>query len=95
MEEILANVQKHIQEYREMREICETKIKLAEATKNLPQNKQVITIVGDYRQNLGIPHVGEEQPGDTYYFSPKNLYIFGLVDVSKKKLNASLPLLRR
>jgi len=39
-------------------------------------------LVADYSQNLGLPHFGEEQPGDTYYFSPLSVYIFGIVDVS-------------
>jgi hypothetical protein len=39
-------------------------------------------LVADYSQNLGLPHFGEEQPGDTYYFSPLSVFVFGVVDVS-------------
>lgn len=39
-------------------------------------------IVCDYCQNLGVPHFGGEQPGDTYYFSPLNIYCFGVVDAT-------------
>ena len=37
-------------------------------------------ITFDYAQNLGISHFGDEQPGDTYYFSPLNLYVFGVAN---------------
>lgn len=30
-----------------------------------------------YCQNLNLPHLGEDQPGDTYYFSPISVYCFG------------------
>jgi hypothetical protein len=36
----------------------------------------------DYCQNLGLPHFGGEQPGDTYYYSPLNVFCFGNVDAS-------------
>jgi len=39
-------------------------------------------IICDYAQNLGIPHFGKEQPGETCYFSPKSVFIFGMTDVS-------------
>jgi len=47
-------------------------------------------IVGDYAQNLGVPHFGGEQPGDTYYYSPLSVYCFGVVDVcgEQDKLHA-------
>ena len=40
----------------------------------------VITI--DYGQNLDLPHFGGEQPGEIYYFSPKNIYLFGVCDAA-------------
>ena len=39
----------------------------------------------DYAQNINIPHFGEEQPGDIYYLSPKNVYVFGISDPSKER----------
>ena len=44
--------------------------------------------VGDYCQNLGMPHFGGEQPGDTYYFSPLTINVFGICDYATKHLNA-------
>ena len=31
----------------------------------------------DYCQNMNLPHLGEDQPGDAYYFSPISIYCFG------------------
>lgn len=41
--------------------------------------------MADYCQNLSLPHFGSEQPGDTYYFSPLFVYVFGVADVSGEK----------
>jgi hypothetical protein len=29
---------------------------------------------------MGIPHIGGEQPGETYYFIPLSIYCFGVVN---------------
>jgi hypothetical protein len=42
-------------------------------------------LVADYCQNLSLPHFGSEQPGDTYYYSPLFIYVFGAADVSSDK----------
>ena len=44
--------------------------------------------VGDYCQNMGLPHFGNEQPGETYYYSPLGIYIFGIVNYATEKMNA-------
>ena len=51
------------------------------------QNKTVC-LCGDYSQNLDMPHFGGEQPGDTYYYSPLNIYVFGLVNMATEVLLA-------
>ena len=48
------------------------------------------TLVLDYCQNLDLPHLGGEQPADTYYFSPVWLYCLGIVDVTEGRLYAYL-----
>ena len=40
--------------------------------------------------NLTLPHLGQEQPGDTYYFSPIFLYCLGIVDAGTQKLTEYL-----
>ena len=44
----------------------------------------------DYCQNMDIPHFGQEQPGETYYYSPLNINCFGCCDFAKSKLDAFL-----
>ena len=36
----------------------------------------------DYAQKIEIPFLGDQQPGDSYYLSPKNAYVFGMVDLA-------------
>ena len=45
-------------------------------------------LIGDYSQNLGLPHAGDEQPGDSHYFSLVNFLTLVLEDssLSSKKL---------
>jgi hypothetical protein len=42
-----------------------------------------------YAINFGIPHFRKEQPGNTYYYLPFTINLFGLVDIlrSPKKLD--------
>jgi hypothetical protein len=42
------------------------------------------SVVGYFAQNLHLPHFGAAQPGETYYYSPLSIFIFGLVDLSTK-----------
>ena len=43
---------------------------------------RVKTLVVDYAQNLELPWLGQEQGGETYYFSPLNVYVLGIVDTA-------------
>ena len=45
-------------------------------------------LVMDFMQNLGLPYLGAEQAGATYYFSPLSVYVFGIVDMKTEKLQA-------
>jgi hypothetical protein len=38
----------------------------------------------DYAQNIEVPFLGDQQPGETYYLSPKSVYVFGMVDMAHK-----------
>ena len=55
---------------------------------NQPIKDCTYTWCGDYCQNLDLPHFGNEQPGDTYYFSPLTVNVFGIADHSNDLLNA-------
>ena len=49
-----------------------------------PEFKNIFKIM-DYSQNLYLSNFEDEQPGDTYYYSPLNVYQSGIVDVSTGK----------
>lgn len=52
------------------------------------QTELVQTIIVDYCQNLNLPHLGNEQPGDAYYFSPLSIYTFGICNSVTGHLHA-------
>ena len=44
--------------------------------------------MGDYSQNFELPWFGNEQPGQTYYYSPLGIYIFGMANYATDVLTA-------
>ena len=46
--------------------------------------RKVLTI--DMGQNLCLPNFEAEQPGDTYYFSPLTILLFGVVDNATEEI---------
>jgi hypothetical protein len=46
----------------------------------LPRKQQVHSYTGDYCQNASMPQVGADQPGETYYYSPLIVPIFGIAE---------------
>ena len=90
---MLANLEKmryDTLEAKVMRGIVNEKTKIAKDTYHLPEHQRVITLVCDYAQNLAMCHPGDEQPGEVFYYSPMNLFIFGLFygSLDDKKLKA-------
>ena len=83
-EEIILEAAKHVKAARAQRALASQKMEKAETS----EDRKVITLVIDYCQNLSVPHLGGEQPGDTYYYSPIWLYCLGIVDVSLGRLFA-------
>ena len=57
---------------------------LAKLAKNesTPHSERLYCLVIDYCMNLALPHFGSEQPGEMYYYSPLNVFLLGIVDVS-------------
>ena len=57
-------------------------LRLARKSKleNLHFNYSNFYITVDYAQNLPLPHFGNKQPGDTYYYSLLGMHVFSLVD---------------
>ena len=80
----------HVKMAKEQRELFNLHKKAAAATRDSPKSERTATFVCDYAQNLYVPNFGDEQPGETYYYSPLNAYVFGMVDCSSNTLHAHL-----
>jgi hypothetical protein len=77
---------KHVEEAINMREYCNWMIEQCKATKTFSKNcEKTITIIADYSQNGELPSYGNQQPGETYYYSPLTVNIFGIVDTDNEK----------
>jgi len=66
---------------RTQRELYNQKKQLA---RDKPDECRTYTV--DYSQNVYMPHFGDEQPGETYYYSPVNAYVLGIVDCGRKPM---------
>ena len=91
-ENIILQAAIHVKHARAQRALANDKIKQATYT-NDHENKihhkdKVQTIIMDYCQNLNLPHLGQDQPGDAYYFSPLSIYCFGICDAVTSHLSA-------
>jgi hypothetical protein len=79
-EQRILQAAEHVKAADAQRKLFQSKIAEAVASKGLAQEDQVLTYVGDYSQNLQLPHYASEQPGETYYYCPVNYYAFGIID---------------
>jgi ribosome-binding protein aMBF1 (putative translation factor) len=83
-EDLVIAVAKHVEDARKQRKLFNRKKK--EARKDQLSDKvreeRSYCFVGDFSQNMYLPNLAGEQPGAVYYFSPLNVYPFGLVDGS-------------
>jgi hypothetical protein len=95
METMVLKASNHVARAKDMREMLIGKAQLALKWYQSIRDCSVIsesawidavdTIVGDYCQNMGLPQLGEHQPGETYYFSPLTVNCFGLANVGLEK----------
>lgn len=74
-EELILKAAKHVEMAKTQRDLYNEKKRLAKETPN-----EVRTYTIDYAQNTYMPHLGDEQPGETYYYSPVNVYTLGIVN---------------
>ena len=81
---------KHVRMAEAQRSLFNKQKKRAVETRFCEKSERVVTLVCDYAQNLTLPNFGSEQPGETYYYSPLNVYCFGIVDTSVDHLHAML-----
>ena len=80
----MINAAKHVNMARKQRLLfIAKKEKAKEDVRNgVKQEDRVYTFVADFAQNMYLPNFSAEQPGATYYYSPLNVYPFGVVDGS-------------
>ena len=72
----------HVQMARAHREAANKAISQAKECVGNEHSCRHYCVTMDYAQNLGLPHFGANQPGETYYYSPLNVNVFGIVDNS-------------
>jgi hypothetical protein len=87
-EKLIERASEHVKRAQAQRELFQEKKKLAEETAKLPTEERVFCFVIDYSQNMYLPNFEGEQPGETYYYSPLNAYVLGIVDTALAKLSA-------
>jgi hypothetical protein len=80
-------IEQHMENLRSMRELCQEVIKDAKtATRdNVEDEEMVIMIIVDYCQNMEMTFFGKEQPGETYYYTPKTINLLGIVECNEEK----------
>jgi hypothetical protein len=83
-ENCIADATLHVQQSIAMREMAREHIALTQFTAHLPHLECLYGCTIDYAQNLMTLNLGDTQPGNTYYFSQKNVYIFGIANISIK-----------
>ena len=92
VEAIISKAYRHVKNAKLQRELFKSKETDAkdDYKANVPHAQRRYTLVADYCQNMGLPHFGGEQPGETYYYSPLSVYCFGVVDVTTDTMYAHL-----
>jgi hypothetical protein len=81
-ERLIADATRHVEQAIAMREMAQERIAWAQSTAHLPHSERHYCFTVDYAQNLMLPNLGDTQPGVTFYFSPKNVYVFGIANNS-------------
>jgi hypothetical protein len=81
-EELVLEAAKHVKMAQSQRLLFVNKKREALMMADEPLNRRTLTFVCDFAQNMYVPNFAAEQPGATYYYSPLNVYPFGIVDCS-------------
>ena len=83
-ESVILKAGRHVEMARKQREYFNHKKQVAKEhrSKGVKQEERTYCFVADFAQNMNIPNFSAEQPGATYYFSPMNVFPFGVVDCS-------------
>ena len=81
-ENIVLHTAAHVKQARPQQLFANQKVTAAkfnaDESNNINHQSKVQTMTMDYYQNINLPYLGEDQPGDTYYFSSISIYCFGI-----------------
>ena len=81
-ERVIKEAGVHVAQAEIQRNYFNAKVEEAKASRFKQRSDRTITLVLDYAQNMSVPQFGSEQPGQTYYLCPMNVYVFGIVDTA-------------
>ena len=86
-EDISLKLAAHVRQFREMRQYVKELVLISRAhwRQHVTWVNRTLVDIADFAQNLDMPHFGSEQPGDTYYYSPLGIYLFGIVSTHTEK----------
>ena len=79
-ERLVLAAARHVEMAQRQQQMYQAKKQAAIDTLLLPPLERVLCFVADYAQNMSLPNFASEQPGATYYYSPFNVYVFGVVE---------------
>ena len=80
--ETVLKMNEHVVAYQMQRKYVDSLIKQSrdDAANNVPSDERHRVLTIDMGQNLSLPNLSGNQPGDTYYMSPLSCYVTGIVD---------------
>ncbi len=83
-ETLINQAAQHVKEAKAMREMIKNAEEEAKSDveSGVAHANRRYCLVGDYIQNIAVPNLGANQPGEVYYFSPLYVYGFGVADMS-------------
>jgi hypothetical protein len=82
MQKIANEIKQHLKDATSMRALCQKAIEEAKtATRDNVGDEDYACC----RLNMEMPFFGKDQPGETYYYTPKTINLFGIVDCNPVK----------
>ena len=83
-EQEILKASRHVENAIGMRGYLNRYIKTArqDVRKKIVWSKRTNVLIGDYAQYMFLPHFGEKQPGESYYYVPLNVSNFGMANVA-------------
>ena len=80
MPEMINKAVRHVRTAKAQRQYLRNCVSAANLDTNINaiHSDKHYVFICDYAQNIELPFLGDQQPGDTYYLTPKSVYVFGL-----------------